>query len=175
MKLEKGEGEAAARVLLLDIIKKMPGIHFRELHRRSSLAMGQVEHHLDNLRRTGRVTGKRVGNHTRFYPGRSTGARDRELLGVLRQKMLRDILMFLLESGPAGPPEIMARFGMVKSSVAFYMDKLIRAGAVEKHRDGRFVLYIVVRPARIRKLILRYREGFGERLVERVEGLWGNI
>jgi len=48
------------RKRLIALIRDQPGIHFRELHRQSGLAMGELEYHLGILEKMEIITKKKV-------------------------------------------------------------------------------------------------------------------
>lgn len=167
--------ELETRKKLIGIIRNKPGIHFRQIHRESDMAMGELEYHLNVLEKM-EIISKRISSYyTRYYPADELSDIDKEIMGLLRQEKLREILLFIISSEGVGHGDIVKRFGLIKSTVSFYLDKLLSQRMIEKEKRGRNVLYRVIEPKRILKLILLYQEGFGDRIAERVEGLWGNL
>ena len=172
---EDFSGMLDSRKRLLGIIRKKPGIHFRELQRQADMAFGEVEYHLGVLEKTDVITKAIESYHTRYYPVDELTSDEKEIMGLLRQEKLREILLFILSEGEAGHGDIVNRFHLLKSTATFYMDKLISGGVVEREKRGRRVVYKVMEPRTILRLMLLYREGFGDRIVKLVEGLWGNF
>jgi predicted transcriptional regulator len=163
------------RIRLLDIIKSKPGIHFREILRESKIAMGELEYHLHVLERMELVSKKPNTHYTRYFPAYELGPKDRKIMSLLRQPMLREILLYLIQNEKATHKDIKVNFKLVKSTVTFYMKKLEKSGIVEKEKKGRNVIYRVKDPESILRLIILYKKGFGDEIVKRVEGLWGNL
>ncbi len=163
------------RKKLIDIIKNKPGIHFREILREANIAMGELEYHLHVLERTEIVSKTTASYYTRYYPAYELGVEDKRIMGVLRQKMLRDILIFIMSNERTRHKDIAQHFALLKSTTSFYLDKLLKQGIVEKEKSGRSTIYLVKDADRILRLILLYRKGFGDEIVKRVEGLWANL
>jgi predicted transcriptional regulator len=174
MEMELAKGLEVRR-RLLDIIKSKPGIHFREILRESEMAMGELEYHLHVLERMELVSKKPNTHYTRYFPAYELSSADKKIMGLLRQPMLREILLYLIQTEEATHGDIKTEFNLIKSTVTFYMKKLEKSGIIEKEKKGRQVFFKVGDPESVLRLILLYKRGFGDEIVKRVEGLWGNL
>lgn len=163
------------RKRLIDIIKSKPGIHFREILRESEIAMGELEYHLHVLEKMELVSKKPNTHYTRYFPAYELGVEDKRIMALLRQPMLREILLFLIQNEEAIHGDIKEEFKLGKSTVTFYMKKLEKSGIIEREKKGRQVFYRVIDPESVLRLILLYKKGFGDEIIKRVEGLWGNL
>ncbi len=163
------------RKSLIDIIKNKPGIHFREIFREIDIAMGELEYHLHVLEKMEIISKTKTSYYTRYFPSYELGTEDKKIMGVLRQKMLREILLYIISSEKPSHNDIAKEFGLLKSTTSFYLNKLLKNGIIEKEKSGRNVLYNVKKPQSILRLILLYKKGFGDEIVKRVEGLWANL
>ena len=163
------------RKKLIALVRNQPGIHFRELHRQSGLAMGELEYHLNILEKMEIVTKKKINHYSKYYPAEGLGTEDKKILDILRQEMLRDILVFIISNEQVTHGEIAREFKLLKSTTSFYMNKLSKRDLVERKKKGREVHYSVRDPKYVLKLVLVYKKGFGEELVKRVEQLWANM
>jgi len=164
-----------AREKIMQVIKDNPGIHFREIHRATALAMGELEYHLGVLEKMEIVTRTKTNKYSRYYPAYELGTEDKKIMGVLRQEMLRDILLFLISTDNASHGDVAKEFKLIKSTASFYLEKLVKSELVQKRKEGRRVHYSVEEPERVLKLILLYKKGFGDEIAKRVEGLWANL
>ncbi len=174
--MEKALAEKlATRKLLIEIINAKPGIHFRELLKESELAMGELEYHLNVLEKLEIISKSKSTYYSRYYPAYELGSDDKQIMGSLRQEMLRDILLFIISRNKTNHGDIAKKFRLLKSTASFYLDKLLDVGLIEKQKRGRKVFYRVKAPEHILRLILLYKKGFGEEIITRVEGLWGNL
>lgn len=165
----------STRKNLIEIINAKPGIHFRELLNESGLAMGELEYHLNVLEKMEIVSKSKSTYYSRYYPAYELSSEDKQIMGLLRQEILRDILLFIISRKKTNHGDISKEFRLLKSTASFYLDKLLNQDLIEKHKRGRRVFYNVKAPEHILKLILLYRKGFGEEIITRVEGLWGNL
>ena len=163
------------RKKLMTIISHKPGIHFRELHRESEMAMGELEYHLNVLEKMEVISKQSTSYYTRYYPIDELGSFDKIIMGILRKKILRDILLYLISEDTIGHRDITEHFHLAKSTTSFYINKLIEEKIVTKNKCGRQVFYEVEDPQRILRLILLYKEGFGDTIAKHVEDLWGRL
>jgi len=163
------------RKKIIGIIQKKPGIHFRKLHRESNLAMGEVEYHLNVLEKMGLVVKGILSSHTRYYPSNELSDEEKKIMGLLRQEKLRDILLFIISEEDIGHGDIVKEFHLKKSTASFYLDKLLSYAIIDKKKKGRNVSYEVINPREIVRLLLLYKEGFGDWIAKRVEDLWAGL
>src|SRR5574341_1409095 len=89
------------RVLELDtrrkiykLVQRYAGCHFREIERKSGLSTGSIKYHLDYLTRYHLIKQEKEGNTLRYFPN-NFQPQNIKLLGLLRQKSVRDILLYI--------------------------------------------------------------------------------
>lgn len=80
---------------IFGLIEENPGIHFREIQRRSGLAVGQVEYHLYQLERDEKIVTRQDGKVKRFFCVNSDSYSERQLLFYLRSSNSREVLQKL--------------------------------------------------------------------------------
>lgn len=96
--------KADTRSDLLSIIQDNPGLHFRELQRRSGLANGQLEYHLYQLEKELKVSKRRDGKLLRYFSNMSGNQKERVIIYFLRNRVSREIIMECLShDGIASP------------------------------------------------------------------------
>ncbi len=88
--------ELESRRKIYEAVKKVPGIHFREINRRLGISLGGIEYHLRYLEQHELIVSKQEGRYKRYYVVGKLGSKDKQLLALLRQQMPRRILMHLL-------------------------------------------------------------------------------
>jgi predicted transcriptional regulator len=81
------------RTDLLSIIQDNPGLHFRELQRRSGLANGQLEYHLYQLEKELKVSKRKDGKLLRYFSNISGNPKERVILYFLRSRISREIII----------------------------------------------------------------------------------
>ncbi len=90
------------RELLLKLIRENPGLHFREIQRRTVSAVGKLDYNLYQLEREGLISSRRDGKVLRFFSSDQDSAQDRMLAFHLRNWQSRDLLIRAADSGDAG-------------------------------------------------------------------------
>ncbi len=164
--------EKQEEVLLLDTrrriyetVKKNPGIHLRELQRLTGLAMGQLEYHISLLERVGLIRSQKQGRYRRYFPADSE--EDPALIGIVRSKVDRAILLFLLGVPQASHEEIARAVGISPSTLTWHMRRLMEAGLVDRKKVGRHTIYALRDRDRTFRLLLSYTPGPVDQIVDR--------
>ena len=95
---EKRVLEVGLRRKIYQIVKQYAGIHFREIERKSILATGSVQYHLNYLKRQGLIKIEKEGNTVRYFP-QGFKTENKKIMVFLRQKSIRDIILLGLIVG----------------------------------------------------------------------------
>lgn len=157
--------EARRRIYLL--VEREPGLHLRELERRSGMPLGTLRHHLRYLEEHKLVDSQEDKNVTRYFTAELHEPIDRAVLSALRQEALRRVLLFLLSrGGRALYREISGAIGAPPSTLAVYLSQLTKSGVVERVPLGRESRYDVREPERTIRLLHAYRASFVDALVD---------
>ena len=93
LKLEK-------RREIYNFILENPGLHLREISRRTNISVGGLRHHLNFLKKIGLIDSKPDHRYTRYYVNQTVGAKDKEIINLLRQDIPRRIILLLFCIGP---------------------------------------------------------------------------
>jgi predicted transcriptional regulator len=144
-----------------------PGVHFNRLVRDLDLAAGQVQHHLEKLRRDDAVVAEPLYGRTHYYTP-DYGPWERGALAVVRRETARDVLLHLIEHGPSAPGSVASALDVARSTLEWHLEHLTEQGLVEKRRgdDGRVTLALV-RPEETVRLLRLIEPSLPERLVDR--------
>ncbi len=162
-----------ARNKIYRAINKSPGLHFRELQRRTKIATGSLQYHIDFLMKRHLIKAKKSGKFVRYYSTR--GAQLGELeqtIGLLRQPSLRKITIFLLTKKRANNEKIAAAVGLSPSTVSWHMTKLLQGNLVERRRVGRKTFFYIVDADRIAGLLTSYKKSFLDEMVDSFVEIW---
>ena len=129
--------ELETRRELFDVVRAFPGLHMREIQRKADMSIALTEYHLRVLVKAGLVTETSEGGYKRYYPspvegGRGMGARERRMLGTLRQTIPLRVTLLLLRDGHATNKDMSQRLGLSPSRLTFHINKLLRAGVVRR-------------------------------------------
>ena len=109
---------------IIDIVKKNPGIKFREIMRESGLKNGVLSYHTRKLEENGSVKINRKSGETRFYPLCVTDA-ESNLITSLRRDTQRHILLSLLDGESLTFNEIVQKVKKAPSTVSTFLGKLV--------------------------------------------------
>ncbi|MCL4332322.1 MAG: hypothetical protein M1162_02235 [Candidatus Thermoplasmatota archaeon] len=92
-------GKEPFRESLLKVILANPGLHFRELQRRTLSAVGQLEYHLYQLERDAKVVSRRDGRNLRYFSNESGTISERKIAFYMRNRVGRDVIVRGLSEG----------------------------------------------------------------------------
>lgn len=159
--------EYETRRRLYHLIEDEPGLHMRELERRSGIPLSTLRHHLRYLHEHRLVDQVEDKNVTRYFAHVMPEEADRRTVSALRQEALRRVLLFVLsEGGVASYQSIQAHVGAPASTLAVYLAHLVDRGILERRTAGRESRYVVVDGERTIRLLHRYRASFLDALVD---------
>ena len=168
-----------AKALELDVRKRIyrviggsPGLHFREIQRRTKLAVGSLQYHLDYLQKHHIVRTQTEGKFVRYYSVRNAPAWEsdaegsRDTMAFLRHASARKILLYLLEVKRANNEKIAARIGLSPSTTSWHLDKMVERHVLARSREGRKTYFSIVRPEEAKGLVVTYRKSFFDAAVD---------
>ncbi|PIN75850.1 transcriptional regulator [Candidatus Woesearchaeota archaeon CG10_big_fil_rev_8_21_14_0_10_37_12] len=166
-------------VLDLDVRKKIfqtveafPGSHFREIQRKTNLSTGSLQHHLNFLVRHGVLSEVKENNKVRYFP-KFFSSDDKVLLGLLRQRSIRNILLFLLIKNKANHKAIAQFVKLSPSTISWHIKKLEEKGIIERNQNGKKTYYgFVIAKEKLVHLLIMHRESFIDKLVDNVCDMW---
>ena len=165
--------EIASRRKIYEIVKSSAGSHFREIGRKSNLGIGTVKYHLSYLVRHGLLKEQKDSNTTRYFP-LAFDSKNMELLGLLRQKSIRDILLFILTNENCNHEHIASFTKLSPSTVSWHVKKLEEHAIIQSKKTGRKTFYkLLTDKKEIMALLITYQESFFDSLVDNVVEMWG--
>ncbi len=173
---EKEEAlELDTRRNIFAYVSKYPGCHMRQIKRELDLAMGQIEYHLNYLEEHGLLASQMSGNKKRYYVSDEVHYPDRKILGILRQKMPRKIILFILDKGTSSFGDIHDHLEISKSTLSFHLKKLIKISMLTVKREGRQKMYSVKDRKGTIQILITYKSSFVDEAVERFIDTWGEL
>ena len=169
----KGEKEDSGATSEITIaIEQRPGIHFNSLARHLHMAHGELQYHLRKLEETGEIVVDRGKYFTRYFLSGWDDPKKRELLTLIRLKIPRRILLFLIEH-PNTPAHVLVKeFHLTKSTLSYHMQRLVSTGTVMERKKGREKIYKVKDKDENVKIIESYHHTLGDEVVDRFVELW---
>ncbi|AJF59563.1 MAG: winged helix-turn-helix transcriptional regulator [Candidatus Diapherotrites archaeon] len=166
--------ELEVRNKIYGLLKESPGLHFREIQRRTGMATGSLQYHLDYLQRRHLVKQVKDTKFTRFYLIRE-GFEEEKEMSLLRQGSLRKIVLFLLTHKKGNNRQISKAIGLSPSTTSWHLNRLFSEGLVQKKKRGRKTFFSLVDPERVARLLVGYRKSFLDEMVDGFAEIWKEI
>ncbi len=164
--------ELETRKKIYLVIKKFAGSHFREIQRKSELAVGSVQYHLHYLVKNGLVKEIKKDNNLVYFPREFTSG-NTALLSFLRQESIRKIILFIMINKGCNHEQIVKYVGLSPSTISWHLKKLQQQGIIKADKKGRKTFYrLSCDEQTIINLLITYQESFVDTLVDRVIEMW---
>jgi len=164
--------------LLLEVRKKVyssienfPGIHFRELQRKVGVGTGNLEYHLNYLKKLNLIKIEKTRANKRFYP-LDLNDYERKILGILRQKNFRKIILKILENKFVTHKIVVDCLQISPSSATWYLNQLTEKNILAVSEKGREKHHQLKDRHEIIKIIITYKESFLDKLVDKFVETW---
>lgn len=152
-------------------IVQNPGLHFREIQRRTSIATGALQYHLDYLKKKSFIREEKEGKFSRFYSINSNVV-DSKLMNLLRQDSVRKIILFLMNKKRASFQSISKEVCLGISTTSFHLQKLVSGGIVIQKHQGSKVFFNLKNKESVLLMLLEYKESFLDSLVDNFIDTW---
>lgn len=163
------ENEKRRRIYAL--IEASPGIHLRELQRILDIPLTTLEYHLSYMSRKKILFAETTDHHKRYYT-KPFDSEDKKVLGALRQKRMREIVLIILENGKAKYQMLAARLRLSHSTLSSYLKYLVNRNILAMEKIGYENIYTVRDEERVAKVLIAYRPSFLDKLVDRALATW---
>jgi predicted transcriptional regulator len=164
--------ELEIRRNLYSLICKSPGLHFREIQRRTKIATGQLTYHLDYLRKVDLVETSKDGEYLRYYAHAQISEEEKKILAILYQKSVRHILLHLLEHERCNHEYLVDSLDISPSTISWHLKKLVNTGIVNREVQGRKSFYSLKNPELVKIVLIKYKENLLDKLVDRFIEMW---
>lgn len=168
--------ELGTRGKIYRLIKRSPGLHFREIQRRTKFAIGNLQYQLSVLEKTRLIKQVKVGKFARYYSiiGQPLEI-DSNVLSLLRQDSLRKIALFLLTEKKGTNLSIASAIQLSPSTTSWHLTKMVQAGIVEKKSRGKKRNFYLTNPEQVTKLLVDYKKSFLDELVTSFADTWTQL
>src|SRR3989344_5378876 len=164
----QGALELETRRKIYNVIQRSPGLHFREIQRRTGLATGSLDYHVHFLYKHGLIRPEKTGKFVRYFPmTRNWDPQERETLALLRQERVRHLLLYLIQRKRAAASDIAHALGITPSTLSWYLKQLTDKSVIALTKRGRFRFYHVVDKERIVACLIAHKASFLDGIVDR--------
>jgi predicted transcriptional regulator len=159
---------------IISVIKKNPGIKFREIMRETGLKNGVLSYHARKLEENGSVKIDRKSGETRFYPLFVT-EEESMLITSLRRDTQRHILLSLLEGKPLTFNELVGKVRKAPSTVSTFLAKLVDNNIIRIKIIELKKVYFLKNPDMVREIIEKYNPVLLERTAYNFADTFSNL
>ncbi|MEZ5335743.1 MAG: winged helix-turn-helix transcriptional regulator [Methanolobus sp.] len=167
------EFELDTRKRIFETIRSSPGIHLRELERSLGIAVGSLQYHLHYMQKKNLISAQKDEQFIRYFvKNKELNESDRIIMSFLRKKACRHILMALMEYPGRNNKDISSAVDLAPSTVSWHLKKMVSSGVMKKHVNGRESNFEVIDPERIAELMISYKAGFFDRLLDNFIEMW---
>jgi len=156
---------------IFNFIMVYPGLHFRELSRKSDIPMSTLKYHLRNLEKQGLIHIDAGQKYSRIYAAKDIGNMKKKLINALRQETSRNIVLYIALALNASRAELSEELDLSPTAVSKHLKKLVKLGIIEpapvengtictahenktiieRTPNGREIIYRLTRPKSINK------------------------
>jgi predicted transcriptional regulator len=160
---------------LLVCIDRNPGVRYRELLRISRLGNGVLTYHLSTLERIGKIRVDRKRSKITRYYLTDVPYEDTDLIGQMRNKMTRQLILFILEHDRCTFGEIVENSGKASSTISWHLSRLRDAGVISVSLGERSQHYTVVDSREVKKILVIYKDAFLDKIVDNYVGIMDQL
>ena len=164
--------ELGTRQRLFNLVLECPGIHFRDIQRRTESATGNLTYHLDKMVKVGLLEISRDGGYLRYYARKETSVEEKEILELARRKTHRHILLLLLQNETNTNEQLSRTLNLSPSTISWHIKKLVEKNILSVKAEGRKVFYSVNSPELVSRILIKYKESYMDKLVDRFVDMW---
>ncbi|MEK6855430.1 MAG: winged helix-turn-helix transcriptional regulator [Nanoarchaeota archaeon] len=160
------------RKIIYNFVKTYAGCHFRDLARKSKFPASSLKYHLDYLVKHELLIEQKDGNNNRYFP-REFNPANKMLLGLLRQRSLREILLFILTNKNCTHSNIVKFTKLSPPTITWHLKKLENKGLISPSINGKNKTYkIRTNEKEIIDLLIVYKESFFDSSINSIIETW---
>lgn len=159
--------EVGIRQQLFTLISECPGLHFRDVQRRTEAATGNLSYHLEHLVKAGLLEPVRDGKYLRYYVPKEASVEQKGILKLVRLKTDRHILLILLQNGVSTNEQLSEILHLSPSTISWHLKKLVNADILNASAVGRKTIYSIKDSDFVSKILIKYKESFLDTFVDR--------
>lgn len=160
---------------LFQEINNAPGLHFRELKRRTNLAIGSLQYHLNYLEKQHLIRSQKGARFTRYYPVGQGFEEQADIIGFLRQPKTKQIIFYLIKKKKATQKQISKAIELGSSTTSWYLKKLVQTGVASKEKKGRKSFFSLVDEQKVKNILIEHKKSFIDELTDRFSEVWEEL
>lgn len=132
MILKKDILKLETRRKIYDYIDKNPGLNIRKISRKLNIPFTTLLYHLRYLKKLDLIREKNEGKYKKIFISYKIGARDKQVLSLLRNENSCKILLYLLWMFSCSQIELSRELKIPPSTVSYYLKKMVDMEIIEE-------------------------------------------
>jgi predicted transcriptional regulator len=161
--------------LILDHIKRSPGIRYRELLRLSGLTNGALEYHIKILEKTQKIKVERLhGRRPKYFP-LDMQTEETCIMGQIRNKSSRQIVLFILEHDLCTFGEISEHMKKAPSTISWHLKRLSESGIISIIHGQELQLYRISNVQLVSDVLSKYKNSLSDKIANEYYNMFGEL
>ena len=140
-RIREGRVLEGKRGVLYEAIQDQPGIHFRELSRKTGIQKGTMGHHLLVLEHLDYISSIQSGNYRRYIPRTEEPGDYSEAACYAREPQIKGLLEAVEERPGIVQRELLEREDRPRSTTQHYLSRCVELGLLDVQQSGRCKRY----------------------------------
>jgi predicted transcriptional regulator len=163
------------KTLILNHIRKSPGTRYRELLRLSGLTNGALEYHLKILEKTQQImVDRQNGRRPRYFP-LDMEAEEARIMGHIRNKSSRQIVLFILEHNLCTFGEILEYMKKAPSTISWHLKRLVEIDVISIIHGQELQLYKISNTKLVSSVLSKYKDNLSDKVADEYYEMFGQI
>ena len=163
------------KTLILNHIRKSPGTRYRELLRLSGLTNGALEYHLKILEKTQQImVDRQNGRRPRYFP-LDMVAGEARIMGHIRNKSSRQIVLFILEHNLCTFGEILEYMKKAPSTISWHLKRLVETDVISIIHGQELQLYKISNTKLVSSVLSKYKDNLSDKVADEYYEMFGQI
>jgi predicted transcriptional regulator len=151
--------------IVLDIVKRNPGIRFNEIMRISEIRNGTLSHYVKKLENSGTIELQRTPRVTRLYPA-GISEDEAKICKFMTVDTQKKIIIFLMKNEVASSAEIKNFVKKSASVISVNLNQLFREKVINKEYDIPSNKYSIKNPELINGIMKEYYPNLLDKLAD---------
>ena len=168
-------GPVDLKTLILNHIKNSPGIRYRELLRLSGLTNGALEYHIKILEKTQRIKVNRIHGRRPRYFLLGMEAQEACIMGHIRNKSSRGIVLFIFEHDMCTFGEILEHMKKAPSTLSWHLKRLTESEIVSIIHGQEIQLYRISNIQLVSDVLSRYKDNLSDKVANEYYEMFGQL
>jgi len=152
-----GPLELQIRREIYNLILKNPGLHAKKIAELLVISGQLADYHLNYLERQQLIITQKEDGYRRCYIEGKLGFYDRRRLSMLRHETPLKIVFYLLDHPQARHRDILEHLSIVKSTLSFHLDKLVKYDIISVSECENEKRYSIKDEEELYELLIRYK------------------